>query len=101
MSFICIGCGRGRAGTPSWSDGQPVCAACRQQQLGSAAVLLGLLHEDRPTLGWLVELEELLDKAANPPGADGSIDERRWTELKAVAVAAREYRRVLDEALKT
>lgn len=93
--FLCKACGNGH------DTAVVVCSYCEKTQLGQAvrvaATLKGLYEEQIDALEWI------LTEAQNGPpegASDGSITERRWRKLRALATAAKAYNDALTWAME-
>jgi len=97
VSFFCKACGRQRAGCTA--DGEEVCDECRPTQAGRALLLLLNFEQCEIDGDDIVNLENVLDEAQNEPPlgeADGSFTEGRWTALRVLAKAARNFNAALE-----
>ena len=94
MSFVCLACGRQRAGASGY-----VCDECKDTQMGAAAGALVCYFENREVN--VEPLADILDAAANRPpegDSDGSITEKRWNRLTRLVSAGREFNAALEAA---
>jgi hypothetical protein len=91
VSFFCKACGRQRAGSPA--EDEEVCDECRPTQAGRAFLLLASFEKCQIDGDDLVSLELVLDDAQN---GDGSFTARRWSALRVLTTAARNFNEALE-----